>query len=176
MHRDHRRRGQTVAEIAEVIGGHDIEAADHGAPGFVILDARYAQPRGRIDDAEIDPELIETIVQHPRHHRGGAVAGVRGWRPPIAFHRDAAARRRSAIDSDSASGMRRMCLSSPSAALSPAALRTFSAKTGPYSIQMAVGVDDRMGEPGTDLLGVPLFACAHALSSADVLGALCCHS
>src|SRR5271169_2796390 len=44
-------------------------------------------------------------------------------------------RRRSAIDSESASGMRRMCLSNPSAALSPAALRTFSAKTGPYSIQ-----------------------------------------
>src|SRR6516162_9148774 len=44
-------------------------------------------------------------------------------------------RRRSSIDSESASGMRRMCLRSPSAALSPAALRTFSAKTGPYSIQ-----------------------------------------
>src|SRR5215510_14737156 len=44
-------------------------------------------------------------------------------------------RRRSAIESESASGMRRMCLSSPSAALSPAALRTFSANTGPYSIQ-----------------------------------------
>src|ERR1700722_1970299 len=44
-------------------------------------------------------------------------------------------RRRSAIVSDSVSGMRRMCRSSPSAALSPAALRTFSAKTGPYSIQ-----------------------------------------
>src|SRR5437588_13121052 len=41
---------------------------------------------------------------------------------------------------------------------------------------MAVGVDDRMGEPGTDLLGVPLFACANALSSADVVGALCGHS
>src|SRR5439155_2265586 len=44
-------------------------------------------------------------------------------------------RRRSATDNESTSGMRRMCRSSPSAALSPAALRTFSANTGPYSIQ-----------------------------------------
>src|SRR5215472_542319 len=44
-------------------------------------------------------------------------------------------RRRSAIESDNASGIRRMCLSNPSAALSPAAFLTCSANTGPYSIQ-----------------------------------------
>src|SRR5271163_2584308 len=44
-------------------------------------------------------------------------------------------RRRSATESDSASGMRRMCLSNPSAAWAPAALRICSANTGPYSIQ-----------------------------------------
>src|SRR5215470_14999246 len=76
VHRDHRRRGQTVAEIAEVIGSDDVEAADHGAPGLVILDARDAQPRGRVNDAEIDPQLVEPVVEHARHHRGGAVAGV----------------------------------------------------------------------------------------------------
>src|SRR6202030_3629663 len=58
VHRDHRRRGQAVAEIAEVIGSNDIEAADHRAPGLVVLDARYAEPRRRIDHAEIDPELV----------------------------------------------------------------------------------------------------------------------
>src|SRR5260370_40511523 len=44
-------------------------------------------------------------------------------------------RRRSAMERESASGMRRMCLSNPSAALSPAAFLTCSANTGPYSIQ-----------------------------------------
>ena len=45
VHRDHRRRRQAVAEVAEIIGGDDIEAADHRTPGFVILDARDAQAR-----------------------------------------------------------------------------------------------------------------------------------
>src|SRR4029077_19229186 len=61
VHRYHRRRGQTVAEIPEVIGCHDVEAADHGASRLVILDAGYAQPGGRIDDAEIDPQLVEPV-------------------------------------------------------------------------------------------------------------------
>src|SRR5262252_7984843 len=34
---------------------------------------------------------------------------------------------------------------------------------------MAVAVDDRMGEPRTDLFGMPLFARAHALSSTQVI-------
>src|ERR1700730_8602414 len=90
VHRDHRRRGQPVAEIAEIIGRDDVEAANHRAPGLVVLDARYAEPRGRIDDAEIDPQLVEAIVQHARHHRRGAVAGVGGLPSPITLHRDAA--------------------------------------------------------------------------------------
>src|SRR5205807_1259515 len=63
VHRDHRRRGQAVAEVAEIIGSDDVEAADHGAPRLVILDAGYAEPGGRIDDAEIDPQLVEPVVE-----------------------------------------------------------------------------------------------------------------
>jgi len=91
VHRDHGGRGQPVAEVAEIIRSDDIEAADHRAPGLLVVDARDAQTRGRIDDAEVDPQLVEAVVQHPRHHRGGAVARIGGLAPPIAFHGDAAA-------------------------------------------------------------------------------------
>ena len=175
VHRDHRRRGQAVAEVAEIIGRDDVEAADHRAPGLGILDARYAEPRGRIDDAEIDPELVEPVVQHPRHHRGGAVAGVGRLASPIAFHGDAAAaplvdRERQRV------GDAAHVPEQPVRRLVAGRLAHLLGEHRPVFDPMAVGVDDRMGEPGTDLFGVPLFACAHALSSADVINALCSHS
>jgi glucokinase len=76
VHRDHRGRGQPVAELGEIIRGHDVEPADHGVPGLVVGDARDAEPGGRVDDAEIDAELVEPVVQHLGHHRRRAVAGV----------------------------------------------------------------------------------------------------
>ncbi len=84
VHRDDRRRGQPVAERAEIIGGDDVEAADHRAARRLVGDTRDAEPGGRVDDAEID------AVQHARHHRGGAVARVGRLPPPIAFHPGAA--------------------------------------------------------------------------------------
>ena len=85
-HRDHRRRCQPVAELGEVFRGDDIEAADHGAPGLVVGDARDGKTGRRIDDAEIDAELVEPVVEHARHHRRGAVARVGRLATPIAFH------------------------------------------------------------------------------------------
>src|SRR6185436_6171454 len=52
--------------------------------------ARDAEAGGGIDHAEIDAELIEPVVEHARHHRGGAVARVGGLAAPVAFHGDAA--------------------------------------------------------------------------------------
>src|SRR5262249_8115323 len=59
VHRDHRGRSQLVAEVLEVLVRDDVEAADHSAPGCVVRDARDAEPRSRVDDAEIDAELLE---------------------------------------------------------------------------------------------------------------------
>ena len=47
VHRDDCRRGQPVAEAAEIIGRNDVVGADYGAPGRVVLDARKAQSGGR---------------------------------------------------------------------------------------------------------------------------------
>ena len=92
VHRDHRDRGQPVAEVLEIIVGDDVEAADHRAPGRVVGDARDAEPGGRVDDAEIDAELVEPVVQHPGHHRRRAVARVGRLPAPEPLHRDAAFR------------------------------------------------------------------------------------
>jgi hypothetical protein len=76
VHRDDRSRGQPVAETLKVIGRDDVVGADHGAPRRVIGYARKAQPGGRVDDREIETDLVEAIVEQPRHHRGGAVECV----------------------------------------------------------------------------------------------------
>jgi len=44
VHRDHRGRGQLVAEVLEVLVGDDVEAADHRAPRRVVGDARDTEP------------------------------------------------------------------------------------------------------------------------------------
>ena len=122
-------------EIAEVLGGDDVEAADHGAPGRVVRDARDAEPGGRIDDAEIDAELVEPVVEQARHHRRGAVERVGRLAAPSSLPWRRRCLRRSAIDIDSDVGDRPHRLRKPSAALSPPTLRIFSLNTGLYSTQ-----------------------------------------
>src|SRR5207245_6539763 len=43
-----------------------------------------------VDDPEVDPELVEAVVQHPGHHGRRAVAGVGRLPAPEPLHRDAA--------------------------------------------------------------------------------------
>ena len=76
VHRDDRRRRQPVAETTEVIGRDDVVGADHGAPRRVVLDARQAQPRGRVDDHKVEAQLVEAVVEQLWHHRSGAVERI----------------------------------------------------------------------------------------------------
>jgi hypothetical protein len=48
-----------------------------------------AEPVGRVDDAEVDAEVVEALVHEARQHRGGAVEHVLGGRGPEGFHTDA---------------------------------------------------------------------------------------
>jgi len=107
---------------------------DHGAARLIVDDARQAQAGGRVDDGEIGTDLIQPLVQHVRHHRGGAVVGVAVWRvqkPGIETRR----RRRSSTLSVRESRVTAIAARKPSAALSPPTLRICSAKTGSYSTQ-----------------------------------------
>jgi hypothetical protein len=89
VHRDDRGRGQPVFKAGEILGRNDVVGADHGAAGGVVLDARQAEPGGRIDDREIEADLVQPVVQHLRHHRGGAVERVLGLAVPEIRHRHA---------------------------------------------------------------------------------------
>src|SRR5215470_17482962 len=89
VHPDHRGRGEPVAEVLEVFVSDDVEAADYRAPGRVVGDARDAEPGGGIDDTEVDAELAEPVVEHPRHHGCRAVAGVGRLPAPEPLHGDA---------------------------------------------------------------------------------------
>src|SRR5262249_58010946 len=75
VYRDDRGWGELVAEALEVLVRDDVVPTDHGAPGGVVRDAADAEPGGRVDDTEIDAELVQPVVQHPGHHRRSPVPG-----------------------------------------------------------------------------------------------------
>src|SRR5437764_12296774 len=76
VHGDDRGRGHAVAEIAEIFGRHDIVGPTGGTARLAVADPRHAQPTGRIDDREIEPNLVEAFVQEPREYGGREIAGV----------------------------------------------------------------------------------------------------
>ena len=156
VHRDHRGRGQPVAELGEIIGADDVEAADHRAPGLAVGDAVNAEPGGRVDDAEIEAELIEAVVEHARHHRGGAVAGIGRLPAPIAFHADATAL--ALLDREvQRIGDPPLRRDKPVSRLVAGRLAHFFSEDRRVLDPMPVAVDDRMAEFRMDLLGL---ACA----------------
>ena len=135
VHRDDRGRRHPVAEILEIVGRDDVVGADHRAPRRVVLDARQAQPGGRIDDREIGADLVQPLIEQMRHHRGGAVERVAGLAGPEARHRDAAGAGAPRRQHQRSRGSPPSTSRNPSAAMSPPTLRICSANTGSYSTQ-----------------------------------------
>ena len=162
VHRDHRRRRQPVAEPVEIFGRDDVEAADHRTPRLIIGDARDAEPGGRVDDAEIDPEFVEPVIEHARHHRGGAVAGVGRLPPPIALHRDAAALPLGDREPQCVGNAALRC-EKPVGRLVAGNLAHPLGEDRRVFDPMPVAVDDGVAQPGTDLFGAHMRA--HSLSS-----------
>src|SRR5205085_11909300 len=76
MHRDDRRRGHAVGEIAEILGRDDVVGAAGSPPSLAVADPRYPKAAGRVDDREVEPDLVEALVEEPRKHRGREVARV----------------------------------------------------------------------------------------------------
>ncbi len=164
VHRDHRGRGEPVAEVLEVFVGDDVEAADHRAPRRVVGDARKTEPGGRVDDPEVDPELVQTVVQHPGHHGRRAVAGVGRLPAPEALHRDAAF---STLPGGHAERVGPAPLRLQEAVGAEVA-RDFADLLGKHRgvlDPVPVAVDDRVREPLADLLG--RMVRAHLGSSVD---------
>jgi hypothetical protein len=143
----------------EILGRDDVVAADHGAAGLVILDARQAQPGGRIDDREIEADFVEPLVQHLRHHCGGAVERVLGLAIPEIGHRDAAP---AALLGGHLQGVGRRAQRREKAVgrFVAGGLAHFLAENRGVFQPMAVAVDDRMFQLRADLLGA--LVSAHA--------------
>src|SRR5262245_13479052 len=152
VHRDHRYRDEPVAEVLEVLVGDDVEAADHRAPRRVVGDARNAEPRGRVDDAEIDAELFKPVVQHPGHHGRRAVARVGRLPAPEPLHRDTAF---GALGEGQAERIRNapLRLQEPVGAEVAGDLADLLGKDGRVLDPVSVAVDDGVREALSNFLG-----------------------
>ena len=161
VHRNDRHRGQPVFHTLEVIGGDDVEAADHGAAGRVVGDARDAEAGGRVDDGVVAADLVHAVVQHHRHHRGGAVAGIDRLAAPLALHRGAL---RLALFGGHLErvGNAALRLQKPIGAEIADRLPDLLGEDRGVFDPVAVAIDDRVRKLGADLFGT-------AVSAHDVL-------
>jgi hypothetical protein len=76
VHRDDRGGRDAIGEIAELVRDIHVEGAAHRAAHLVVLDPRRDQSRARIENREIEAELIETLVEQPRDDSGRAIERV----------------------------------------------------------------------------------------------------
>ena len=76
VHRDDGRRDEAIGVRAELVHGEHVVGAAQGAPQLVRRQAVVAKAGGRIDHGEVEPEIVQALVEEPRHHRGRAVQRV----------------------------------------------------------------------------------------------------
>jgi len=82
VHGDDGGRRDPVGKVAEGFGREDVERAAGGPAPRVVGDAGNAEPDGRVEDREVDTQLVQTLVEEPRQHSRRPVARVpRGGRP-----------------------------------------------------------------------------------------------
>ena len=167
VHRNGRRRGQPLLVLGEEVGKHDVERAAGGTAHLLILLADELQPQRRIDDAEIDAELVEAPAQQARQQRGGAVERVFGGAPPpgSARHADVAALGGGEVVPIRADMLRHDALEALEDAR-PRDLAQILLVGRPVFDDVPVAVDHGMTEPGADL-GRALMRLAHLSSLAS---------
>ena len=152
MHRDDRRRGHAVGKGAEIFGGDDVVGAAGGAARLAVADARHAQTARRIDDCEIEPDLVEALIEESRKDRSREVARVLGGMRPERLLADTAAP--PLLDRHRQHAARAAADRAPAAHRGLAAdLAELLSEDGPVFDPVAVGVDNRMIEARFDLGG-----------------------
>ena len=152
VHRDDRRRGHAVGKGAEIFGGDDVVGAAGGAARLAVADARHAQTARRIDDCEIEPDLVEALIEESRKDRSREVARVLGGMRPERLLADTAAP--PLLDRHRQHAARAAADRAPAAHRGLAAdLAELLGEDGPVFDPVAVGVDNRMIETGFDLGG-----------------------
>ena len=134
VHRDDGRGNEAIAVRAELVHREHVVGAAEGAPQLVRRQAVVAEPGGRIDHGEVEPEVVQALVEEARHHRGRAVQRVLGRQEPERLLPDPAA---AALGHGHASelGMRALASASASTAVSPPIRRNSSRMCGANSAQ-----------------------------------------
>ncbi len=79
---DHRRRRQPIAEAVADLGEVGVEAAAGPPPDGVVGMGEAGEPDARVQDGEVEPDLVHAVVEQRREERGRPVAGVGRDRPP----------------------------------------------------------------------------------------------
>jgi hypothetical protein len=160
VHGDDRRRGHTIGKGAEIFGRDDIVGAASGAARLAIADARHPQTAGRIDDCEIEPDLVEALIEEPRKNRSREVARILGRMGPERLLADTAPP--PLLDRHRQHAARAAADRAPAAHRGLAAdLAQLLGEDGPVFDPVAVGVDNRVVEAGFDLGGGQMGAHGH---------------
>ena len=82
VHGDDGGRDHAVVEAAELVGREHVVGAADGPAQPRVLHAVEAQAGGRVDHAEVDAEIVESLVHEARQHGGRAVEDVLAGRRP----------------------------------------------------------------------------------------------
>ena len=82
VHGHHGRRSHAVGEGPEHLGIHPVHRARHRAAQILVGIRDVEEPERRIHEREVDAEVVESLVEEPRHHGGGPVQRIAGLPPP----------------------------------------------------------------------------------------------
>ena len=171
MHGNDGGRGHPIAKIAEVLGGDDVVGADDRTACLVVADARQAQTGRRIDDREIGAKLVEALVKQARHHGRGAVERILGLPAPECRLGDAPSL---ALGQRHAQRVARGLHRGQETVSGPvtAHLSHTLAEDGVEFDPVAIPVDHRMAQAGTDLVRGRMSCGAHVVSSRPMVSGL----
>ena len=81
-HRDRCGRRHPVRVFAVELGHHRILGAAAGASNVLLGLVEEEEPEGRVDDGEVEPQLVEPLAQQPGQHGCGPVEGIPRRNPP----------------------------------------------------------------------------------------------
>ncbi len=79
---DARHRDQPVGVGGVLLGQVGVERGRHGLAQLGIADVDGDEAVGRVQDGDVEAELIEPVVEQAREHRGRPVEGVAGGDAP----------------------------------------------------------------------------------------------
>jgi hypothetical protein len=154
VRRDHRNGEQPICVVRVDLGVVAVARARDAATHLLVVEGHRDETERRVEDGEIEADLVEPLVQEARQHRRGAVEGVARRHAPPARPRHAgrrAARSRRAGGSIDGPSINR---SKPAPRPRATELDHEVAHEREELHEVAVAVDDGMVEPGPDRVRV----------------------